>query len=136
MFNFIKEHHAGKSVEDLLLTIIENQHLLISQNFKIMSAATDLQTLVDQLTVSQVNLKASLDSIKAGIATIVSGIPEGGMSADEVAALKTSLTNALATEQSNASEASDDAAAVAAAQPVPPAQPATPAAGDTAPASN
>lgn len=84
-----------------------------------MSAATDLQTLVDQLTANQAGLKTSLDSIKAGVATIVAGIPDaGGMTADEVAVLKANLTAAVAAESANASEASDDAAAVAAAQPV------------------
>lgn len=121
MFNFLKEHHDGHTDRELLLNILENQHLIISQNFKLMSAATDLQTLVDQLTASQTAMKASLDSIKSGVATIVAGVPDGGMTADEVAALKTSLTAALATEQANASEASDDAAAVSAAQPVAPA---------------
>lgn len=93
-------------------------------------AAVDLQTLVDQLKASQAATKTSLDSIKAGVATIVAGIPEGGMTADEVAALKASLTDALTTEQANAGEASDDAAAVAAAQPAP-ATPSTGGSGDT-----
>jgi hypothetical protein len=127
MLDFLKKHHEGQSDHDLLLHILENQHLIISQNFKIMSAATDLQTLVDQLTASQAALKTSLDSIQSGVSTIVAGIPAGGMTADEVTALKASLTAALATEQANASEASADAAAVAAAQPVAPAAPADPA---------
>lgn len=97
-----------------------------------MSAATDLQTLVDQLVASQTALKGSLDAIKTGVGTIISGLPAGGMTADEVAALKTSLTAALGTEQANASEAADDAAAVAAAQPAQPA-PAPPADGSTPP---
>lgn len=96
-------------------------HFLNSKINNLMSAATDLQTLVDQLTASQAGLKTSLDTIKTGVATIVAGIPAGGMTADEVAALKTSLTTALTTEQANASEASDDAAAVSAAQPAAPA---------------
>lgn len=50
----------------------------------------------------------------------MAGIPDGGMTADEVAALKTKLTAAVATEQSNAGEAADDANAVSAAQPAPP----------------
>jgi hypothetical protein len=117
MFEFIKRTHSHLSDRDLLLTIVENQHLIISQNSKIMSAATDLQTLVDQLTAAQAQNKTSLDAIKTGVATIVANIPEGGMSADEVTALKASLTAALATETANAQEASDDAAAIAAAQP-------------------
>lgn len=121
MLNFLKKHHEEDSDRDLLLTIIQNQHLIISQNFKLMTqAAQDLEVLVDQLTASQTSLKASLDSIKAGVATIVAGIPDGGMTADEVAALKTKLTAAVATEQSNAGEAADDANAVSAAQPAPP----------------
>lgn len=131
MFSLFKEHHDQYSDRELLLQVLENQHLIISQNFKIMSqAAVDLQTLVDQLKASQAATKTSLDSIKAGVATIVAGIPEGGMTADEVAALKASLTDALTTEQANAGEASDDAAAVAAAQPAP-ATPSTGGSGDT-----
>lgn len=69
-----------------------------------MSAATDLQTLVAQL-------KGNLDTIKTGVATIVAGLPaEGGLTADEVAALKLSLQDAVA-------ESAEDAAAVTAAQP-------------------
>lgn len=72
-----------------------------------MSAATELQTLIGQL-------KGSLDSIKIGVAAIVAGLPaEGGLTADEVTALKASLTDAVA-------EAAEDAAAVAAAQPATP----------------
>lgn len=134
MFNLFKQHHENLTDRDLLLQILENQHLIISQNFKIMSAATDLQALVDQLTASQTAMKASLDSIKSGVATIVANIPAGGMTADEVTALKASLTTALATEQANASEASDDAAAVAAAQPAAPAPAAPPTDGSAAPA--
>src|SRR5579872_6968827 len=119
MLDFLKKHHEDYSDRDLLLTIIENQHLIISQNFKLMSAATDLQTLVDQLTASQAAIKTSLDTVKSGVATIVAGIPAGGMTADEVTALKASLTAALATKQANATEAQADAAAVAAAQPTP-----------------
>lgn len=124
MFEFLKRHHDQQkhTDRDLLITIIENQHLIIAQNFKIMSqAAVDLQALVDQMKASQTQTKASLDSIKAGVATIVAGLPDGGLTADEVAALKASLTDVAATEVANASEAADDAAAVAAAQPAPPA---------------
>lgn len=124
MFNFLKEHHDGHTDRELLLNILENQHLIISQNFKLMSAATDLQALVDQLVASQTASKTSLDAIKTGVATIVASIPAGGMTADEVTALKASLTAAVATEQANASEASADAAAVEAAQPAAPAAPA------------
>lgn len=118
MNDMIFNEYADHSDRALLLKIIENQHIMIgkmtlefhflnSKIEKIMSAADDLQALV-------ASLKGSLDSIKTGVATIVAGLPAaGGLTADEVAALKASLTDA-------AGEASDDAAAVAAAQPAPP----------------
>lgn len=90
-----------------------------------MSDAQDLQALVDQLTAGQTAIKASLDTIKTGVGTIVAGLPPtGGLTEDEVTALKASLTTAIAGENANVQEASDDAAAVAAAQPAAPAAPA------------
>jgi peptidoglycan hydrolase CwlO-like protein len=92
------------------------------QNRKIMSSAEDLQALVARLTTSQASLKTSLDSVKAGVATIVAGLPAtGGLTADEVAALKLSLSAAADTEDANAAEGAEDAAVVAAAQPAAPA---------------
>lgn len=141
MLDIIIKENLGKPDRDLLHQILANQHFIISQNSKIMSAATDLQALVDQLTGSQATLKtaldaqkASLDSIKSSIGIIVDGLPKGGMTADEVEALKTSITTALGTEQANATEAadnaadaSDDAAALTAALPAaPPADGGTP----------
>jgi hypothetical protein len=122
MFN--REHHEQFSEKELALLTLENQFLILQKLEKMSEAAQELQALVDQLTAGQAALKTSLDSIKAGVATIVAGIPAGGMTADEVTALKASLTAAVTTEQANASEASEDAAAVAAAQPAPPAAPA------------
>lgn len=88
-----------------------------------MSAAEDLQALVARLTASQASLKTSLDTVKTGVATIVAGLPaSGGLTADEVAALKASLTAAADTEDANAAEGVEDAAAVSAAQPAPPAE--------------
>lgn len=120
MLDIIFKMHGHLSDRDLLYTILANQLSNDQKLEKIMSAATDLQALVDQLTASQAGLKTSLDTIKTGVATIVAGIPEGGMTADEVAALKAKITSALATEQANASEAADDAAAVTSAQPAAP----------------
>lgn len=121
MLDIIIKENLDKSDRDILHQLLANQHLIISQNVKIMSAAEDLQALVTRLTTSQASLKTSLDSLKTGIATIVGNLPPtGGMTADEVAALKLSLSNAADTEDANAAEGADDAAAVAAAQPAAP----------------
>lgn len=118
MDKFIREEHSYRVDRELLYIIAERQDFLYTKIAIFMSqAATDLQALVDQLTTGQAQTKTSLDAIKSGVATIVAGIPDGGLTADEVAALKASLTAAVATETANASEAGDDAAAVAAAQP-------------------
>jgi peptidoglycan hydrolase CwlO-like protein len=129
MFDTMKQRHSHLSDRDLLITILVNQYYLTQKLENIMSAAEDLQALVAKLTASQAGLKTSLDSIKTGVATIVAGLPAtGGMTADEVTALKASLSAAVDTETANAAEASDDAAAVAAAQPAAPvADPGTPA---------
>lgn len=138
MLDIIITEHEGQPDRHLLYKILETQLLILIKLDTIMSEATDLQTLVDQLKQAQAATKSSLDAanasleaIKTGIGTIVKGIPSGGLSADEAAALKASLTEALTTEQANqaeaattASAAGDDAAAVAAAQPATPAQPA------------
>lgn len=121
MFDTIIVENLDKSDREFLHQAF---HFLNNKIDKIMSAAEDLQALVARLTASQASLKTSLDSIKAGIGTIVAGLPAtGGLTADEVASLKASLTTAADTEDANAAEGTEDAAAVAAAQP-----PATPAA--------
>lgn len=125
MLDIIIRENEDKTDRHLLYKILENQHFIISQNSKIMSAAEDLQALVARLTTSQAGLKTSLDTVKSGIATIVAGLPAtGGLNADEVAALKASLTAAVDAEDANAAEGAEDAAAVSAAQPAAPEAPA------------
>lgn len=114
--------HSHYSDRGLLIYILELQLLNAQKIEKIMSTAEDLQALVARLAASQASLKTSLDTVKAGVATIVAGLPAtGGMTAEEVAALKVSLTAAADTEDANAAEGTEDAAAVTAAQPAAPA---------------
>lgn len=115
----------------LLLIILVTQYFIISKLSIMSNDAQDLQSLIDQITKSQADTKASLDAanisldaIKTGIATIVKGIPSGGLTADEVANLKVSIMNAVSSEQANADEAagtasaaSEDASLVASSQP-------------------
>jgi hypothetical protein len=133
MLDIIIKEHQGHSDRDLLHKILANQYYIISKLSIMSNDAQDLQTLVQQLKDAQAATKTSLDAanasltaIKAGISTIIGGIPSGGLTAEETAALKQSLADALAGEQANQTEAadtaaaaSDDAAAVAAAQPAP-----------------
>jgi len=125
MLNIIIMEHADHSDREVLHHILLNQHFIISKLSKIMSEAEDLQVLITQLKESQVVTKTSLDAanaslatIKTGVAAIIAGIPAGGLSAAETAALKASLVDTLTTEQANAAEASgtaDEASAEAAA---------------------
>lgn len=120
----IIEKFIGRSDREFLHELFREIHFLKEQNRQIMSAAEDLQALVARLTASQASLKTSLDTVKAGVATIVAGLPAtGGLTADEVTALKASLSPAADAEDANAAEGTADAAAVTAAQPAAPAEP-------------
>jgi hypothetical protein len=133
MLDIIIKEHKDHSDRDLLLKILGNQYFIISKLAVMSNDAQDLQGLIDQLKQSQAATKLSLDAankslgdIKTGIGTIIKGIPTGGLTAEETANLKASLSDALTGEQANqaeaegtASAASDDAAAVASAQPAP-----------------
>lgn len=134
MLKKILRETLGKTIRHLLLKILVNQHFLNIKLDTIMSAAEDLQAMVAKLKASQATMKTALDSqkvsldaVKTGIAAILAGLPAtGGMTADEVTALKASLADALSTEDANtaeatdnATEASDEATAVSAAQPTP-----------------
>lgn len=85
-----------------------------------MSDAVDMQTMLDQVLAKQAEQKTSLDAMKTGIATVVAGIPTGGLNAEDTAALKVKVQAVLDGENANAAEAADDAAAVAAALPAAP----------------
>lgn len=118
---FQRKDHEHLGERDLIFLVLENQFLIHQKLDKIMSTGTDLLAMGDQVLAGQAAEKTSLDAIKAGVATIVAGIPAGGLSADETAALKAKLQAILDGQTANTQEASDDAAAVAAAQPAAPA---------------
>lgn len=95
----------------MVRTIIDELFSITQKLSIIMNVAQYLQALVT-------SMKGSLDTIKSGVAAIAAKLPaDGGMTADEVAALKASLQDAV-------TEAADDAAAVAALQPAAPVTPA------------
>ena len=125
MLDVIIERHGQKPDRELLLLILAEQLLINEKLDKMSNDAQDLQTLVAQLKGDLDTTKTSLDAIKAGVATIVDGLNPGGLTADEVTALKSSLLDATGQSAAVAQEAQEDAAAVAAAQPAAPTTPAT-----------
>lgn len=123
MLDMIIERHGQKPDRELLLLILAEQLLINEKLDKMSNDAQDLQALVAQLKGDLDTTKTSLDAIKAGVATIVGGLNPGGLTADEVTALKASLLDATGQSAAIAQEAQEDAAAVAAAQPEAPAEP-------------
>ena len=78
----IHDHRDEKLLSKMFDILIK----INNQNNQIMSVADDLKALATQA-------KTSLDNIKADIAKLAGGIPEGGLSAAEAQELKAQLTD-------------------------------------------
>lgn len=126
MFRFCSNRKkTSYRLEEKIDFIIQKLHKMSQEN-------DDLQALVNSIKSDLIAVQGDLSAIKTGVAAIVSKLPSsGGLTQDETAALKVSLTDLAGSSSTTKVAADAEAAAVSAdGQPAAaPDQTATPASG-------
>lgn len=86
----IFQSHAHMSEKELLLTIIQNQHIIMGQNsLEFHFLKTKIETIMGQFE----DFSAALDKVDAGVQGVaaelaaIAGAPQGGLTADQEASL-------------------------------------------------